>query len=166
MKKVLFALSFAILALFGKANAQLSVNINIGNQPQWGPSGYNATDAPYYYLPSINCYYDVARSLFIVPSGNRWKSYKSLPGRYKNVNLYNTYKVVVNRKGSPYRNNVDDRRKYAQYQKVNNQQNIRDWKSNSNQNNNRGNNNGRKDDGNRNGGNPGNDHRGNNGRGR
>lgn len=128
MKKILFALSFGLLAFVSGTKAQVNVNINIGNQPQWGPSGYNVSDAPFYYIPSINAYYDVTRSLFIILNGNRWNYVRQLPARYRNFDLYNNYKVVVNRQ-RPYLNNASDRRNYAQYRNVRTQQNIRDWRS-------------------------------------
>ena len=73
--------------------AQVSVNVNIGNPPAWGPAGYNAVN--YYYLPDIEAYYDVPASQFIYLNGNTWTRSRNLPGHYKNYNLYNGYKVVL-----------------------------------------------------------------------
>lgn len=82
--------------LVQQANAQVkvSVNVNLGQQPVWGPTGYDHAD--YYYLPDIDCYYDVSRKQFIYNSGNRWVYAGQLPARYRSYNLYNSYKVVVN----------------------------------------------------------------------
>lgn len=124
MKKIMIALFlFAGTIASQEAKAQISVNINIGNQPAWGPTGYDHVD--YYYLPDANCYYDVARSQFIYLNGNRWMYGHSLPSRYRGVNLYNTYKVVVNRP-NPFRNNQSDIRQYARYKGTRNQPVIRD----------------------------------------
>ncbi|NEW80494.1 MAG: hypothetical protein GZ086_13950, partial [Gelidibacter sp.] len=89
------ALKYTILgiALFFASGmqAQISVNLNVGSPPQWGPSGYS--DARYYYLPDVHSYYDVQTSRFIYYSGNSWVHRKSLPNQYRNYDLYNGYKV-------------------------------------------------------------------------
>ena len=93
-------MTIALLAsgcfLLQQANAQVKVNLNVnlGQQPVWGPTGYDHAD--YYYLPDIDCYYDVNRSQFIYNSGNRWVYASRLPAQYRNYDLYNSYKVVVN----------------------------------------------------------------------
>jgi hypothetical protein len=52
-----------ILLVSSSIQAQVSVNLNIGTAPAWGPSGYAA--AEYYYLPDVQAYYDVRASLFV-----------------------------------------------------------------------------------------------------
>lgn len=90
--KILF---FGLLLFFiaGSTQAQVSVQINLGNPPQWGPSGYS--DVRYYYLPDVEAYYDVHSSMFIYQNGNAWIHRSSLPGRYRDYDLYNGYKVVM-----------------------------------------------------------------------
>ncbi|MCY1497679.1 hypothetical protein D3C87_68330 [compost metagenome] len=73
--------------------AQVSVNVNIGSRPDWGPVGY--TEANYYYLPDIEAYYDVRASNFIYISNGNWIRGRYLPARYRNYDLYNGYKVVL-----------------------------------------------------------------------
>jgi hypothetical protein len=124
MKKLMIALFLVTGMVATKAaNAQVSVNINIGNQPAWGPTGYDYVN--FYYLPEINCYYDVMRGQFIYLSGSRWIYTRSLPSRYRSYNLYNTYKVVVNQP-NPYRYNRNHMREYARYRGMRNQPVIRD----------------------------------------
>lgn len=124
MKKVIIALFLlAGIAAAPEAKAQVSININIGSQPAWGPTGFDHAD--YYYLPDVNCYYDVTRAQFIYQNGNNWIYGNSLPSRYRGVNLYNTYKVVVNRP-TPFRNNQNDIRMYSRYKGNHNQPVIRD----------------------------------------
>ncbi len=93
--------------------AQISVNVNIGTPPQWGPVGY--TEERYYYLPDVEAYYDVQTSSFIYYETNVWVHRTYLPRRYSNYDLYNGYKVViVNYKGnSPYDNFKGHKTKYA-----------------------------------------------------
>ena len=105
-----------------QAQAQLSINVNIGSQPLWGPVGYDHVD--YYYLPDIECYYHVPKRQFIYMDNARWIFSSSLPSRYRGYDLYNGYKVVVNSR-NPYRNFDRDRVAYARYRSVRGQQVIR-----------------------------------------
>ncbi len=95
MKKfiLLAALGIAV-ANYQPASAQVSVSINIGSQPQWGPRGYNYVD--YYYLPEVQSYYHVPTKRFIYLDRNNWVHRKSLPKIYRNYNLYQGRKIVVN----------------------------------------------------------------------
>lgn len=73
--------------------AQVSINVNIGTPPAWGPSGYSEME--YYYLPDIEAYYDVRASQFIYFGGGRWVRTTYLPRQYRNYDLYGGYKVVL-----------------------------------------------------------------------
>lgn len=74
--------------------AQVSVNVNIGSPPSWGPAGYANVD--YYYIPDVQAYYDIQASQFIYFGNGRWIRSRNLPGQYRNYDLYNGYKVVLN----------------------------------------------------------------------
>ncbi|RTZ05854.1 hypothetical protein [Flavobacterium sp. GSP6] len=50
-----------ILFASSTIHAQVSVNLNIGTAPSWGPIGY--AEAEYYYLPDVEAYYDVRAGL-------------------------------------------------------------------------------------------------------
>lgn len=95
MRKLLLlaAIGFITLAA-APARAQVSLSINIGSQPQWGPRGYNHVD--YYYLPDVESYYYVPTRQFVYLSGNRWIHARSLPSRYRGYDLYGGRKVVIN----------------------------------------------------------------------
>ena len=115
MKKlIVLAVLFFSVAAYQRANAQLrvNVNLNIGNQPDWGPTGYDYVD--YYYMPDMDVYYNVPQHLFIYPEGGRWVYTRALPPRYNGYNLYNSYKVVVN-KPRPYLHPDVYRREYGRY---------------------------------------------------
>jgi len=110
MKKfILLAMLGSALAIYQPAKAQVSVNINIGAQPQWGPRGYNYVD--YYYLPDIQSYYHVPSRQFIYLERNQWVQRRNLPIRYRNYNLYSGRKVVINRPRPYLKHNVH----YANY---------------------------------------------------
>lgn len=140
MKKVMIALFlFTGLAFGQQANAQISVNINIGSQPAWGPSGYNHAD--FYYIPSINSYYDINRAQFVYLEGNRWIYGRQLPPRYRNFDLYRSYKVVMNQR-EPFRYNRNHMAQYGRYRNYYNQPMNRDQRYYANNGNGRNGNNG------------------------
>lgn len=92
--------------------SQVSVNVNLGMQPAWGPVGYSSVD--YYYLPDIYTYYDVRNTQFIYLSNGAWIRSSYLPRQYRGYNLNSGYKVVMNNyHGSrPYYNYKYDKVKY------------------------------------------------------
>jgi hypothetical protein len=105
--------------------AQVSVNLNfnIDRQPVWGPTGYDYVQ--YYYLPDIEVYYSISQHMFFYYDGGRWIGRSRLPSRYRNYDLYNSYKVVVN-EPRPYRNHQTFRDQYSSYKGRHDQQVIRD----------------------------------------
>lgn len=111
---LLFSLLFLTITTFNNIEAQVrvNVNINIGSQPNWGPTGYDYVD--YYYLPDIETYYYVPTRQFIYLSGGNWVFATSLPARYRSYNLYTGYKVVVNQPKA-YLYYPSHKVKYAKY---------------------------------------------------
>ena len=81
-------------AIYQPAKAQVSLQINIGSQPNWGPRGYDHVD--YYYLPEVESYYYVPTKQFVYLERNKWVHRKSLPARYRNYDLYQGRKIVIN----------------------------------------------------------------------
>lgn len=108
------------------ANAQVSVSINIGTQPVWGPVGYDHVD--YYYLPDADVYYYVPEKVYIYKNGNNWSRSRSLPSRYKNIDLYQAHKVVINNVDKPYLNHAKYQQEYAGFKGKHDQTPIRDSK--------------------------------------
>jgi len=95
MKKlILMVLVASAAAIYQPAKAQVSLQINIGLQPNWGPRGYDHVD--YYYLPEVESYYYVPTRQFVYLERNRWVHRKSLPSRYRNYDLYGGRKIVIN----------------------------------------------------------------------
>jgi len=125
MKKLIFIMMFipAGLLITNHLQAQVSVSVNIGNQPAWAPQGYD--DAQYYYLPDLDMYYDVPAHQFIYLSNRRWVRTAVLPPAYRHYDLYKIHKVVVNEK-NPYKYHDRDKQQYAQYRGKFDQQPIRD----------------------------------------
>ncbi|MFD1770039.1 hypothetical protein [Sphingobacterium suaedae] len=124
MKRLLYAaILVGFLGIAKPAEAQVSVSINIGAQPLWGPVGYDYVR--YYYMPEIDVYYDVSHRRYTYYHGNRWITRSSLPNRYRHVDMYRTYKVVLNH-DHPWRNHRHVRRQYSRYAHNHSQRIIRD----------------------------------------
>ncbi|MCL4547094.1 MAG: hypothetical protein M1495_00815 [Bacteroidetes bacterium] len=122
-----FFVLIVALCLASTSNAQVSVrlNFNLDSQPAWGPTGYDY--AEFYYLPDIDVYYYVPRHRFYYNQGGRWRFSSQLPSRYRNYDLYNSYKIVVNER-EPWRNHENYREKYSSYKGRHDQLPIRDSK--------------------------------------
>jgi hypothetical protein len=129
MKRIVLAVIIGVASFSSiKANAQVSLNINIGSQPNWGPAGYNHVD--YYYLPDVDSYYNVSTQQYVYQVNRQWVFRKTLPARYSGYNLYNGYKVVMNTP-KPYLNHAQNIKQYSRYKNYNGKQgNIRDSKDN------------------------------------
>lgn len=107
-------LTFATIAFVNTSNAQVKVgmNINIADQPEWGPAGYNY--AEYYYMPDIETYYYVPKKQFVYFSDNRWVFSNALPPAYSGYNLYSGYKAVF-KTHDAYKQFNEHKAKYVRY---------------------------------------------------
>jgi hypothetical protein len=124
MKKLKLIALGIFLFVSSLIQAQVSVNVNIGTPPAWGPVGYS--NVKYYYLPDVQAYYDIPASQFIYVKNGKWYRSRYLPGNYRNYNLYNGYKVVLNdyRGSYPYYNFNSHKVKYYKGYKGKPQQSI------------------------------------------
>lgn len=124
MKKLKLIALGTFLIVASLMQAQVSVNVNIGTPPAWGPVGYS--NVKYYYLPDVQAYYDIPAGQFIYVKNGKWFRSRNLPGNYKNYNLYNGYKVVLNdyRGSYPYYNYTTHKTKYYKGYKGNPQKTI------------------------------------------
>ncbi|WP_158795984.1 hypothetical protein [Pedobacter sp. L105] len=127
MKKLILAAIFGVASLSSlNTKAQISLSINIGSQPAWGPTGYDHVD--YYYLPDVDAYYYVPTSQYIYLVNGQWAWRSSLPSQYSGYDPYNSYKVVVNRP-KPYLSHQRDIQQYAKFKNYHGKQgSIRDSK--------------------------------------
>lgn len=113
----IFLILMSVFALKPSA-AQVNISFNIGSQPQWGPANNDYVE--YYYLPEADVYYNVPTSQFVYLNRGKWISVSSLPTSYR-VDLYRTYKVVINEK-RPYMNHNMYKAKYGKYKHSYNKQ--------------------------------------------
>ncbi|MDB5019928.1 MAG: hypothetical protein JWQ28_1055 [Pedobacter sp.] len=119
---VILASSFIYKA--ADAQVRVNLNVNLGSQPQWGPSGYDHVD--YYYMPDLDMYYNVPNRTYTYNQGNRWVTVNSVPAHYRNYDFYRGYKVVVNEQ-NPWNHNDNYRTRYASYKGNRDQVNLRDY---------------------------------------
>ncbi len=94
MKALKLIIVGILFFLVSSSHAQVSVSVNFGSPPLWGPVGY--TDVSYYYLPDVEAYFDIRANMFIYLDGGAWIHRSYLPSRYSNYDLYGGYKVVMN----------------------------------------------------------------------
>jgi hypothetical protein len=108
----LIVTAIILLATIQVTQAQVSVNVNIGTPPAWGPAGYSAVE--YYYIPDVQAYYDVRATQFIYFGNGRWNRSRNLPNQYRNYDLYSGYKVVLSdyHGSRPYANFKNHKVKY------------------------------------------------------
>lgn len=126
MNKIILTAAIFISCLFlnsAKAQIHVSLGINIGAQPEWGPVGYDHAD--YYYMPDIGVYYDVPAHQYVYFNNNAWVRGPYLPARYQNYDVYHSYKVVINQP-RPWVHDADYRVRYAAYRGRHDQAVIRD----------------------------------------
>jgi hypothetical protein len=123
MKKLNILFTFLTLFLL-KASlcpAQVSLNVNINTQPLWGPVSYDFVE--YYYLPEYDIYYYAPKSQFVYFKGNKWFFSNSLPYQYRNINLYSTYKVVIN-EPKPYLRHDYYKNEYQHFKNEHSKQDV------------------------------------------
>ncbi|MDR1337199.1 MAG: hypothetical protein LBK22_10260 [Tannerella sp.] len=129
MKRIIVISGLAlVIGLFhacraGAQGVSVHVDINIDRQPAWGPTGYDY--AAFYYFPELNVYFDIDRALFYYLSGRKWVSGFYLPLAYHRYDLYQMYKVVLNREPNPWIHNRLHRRDYARFSQNHSQEVIR-----------------------------------------
>ncbi len=125
MKKILFMTMFVFTGLLyaNQTQAQVSVSINIGNQPAWAP--VDDFSAQYYYLPDMDIYYDVPVHQFVYLHNGRWTRSSVLPAAYRHFDLYKVHKVAINR-ADAYKYHKQDKAQYARFRGKDDQQPIRD----------------------------------------
>jgi hypothetical protein len=113
MKTLKFFIAGMVLVIASAVQAQVSVSVNMGSPPPWGPVGY--TEVRYYYLPDVEAYYDIQSSMFIYYVRGAWVQRAYLPRRYRNYDLYGGYKVVMTdyRGDAPYTHFKEYKMKYA-----------------------------------------------------
>lgn len=126
MKKLIYTIAFLGAVLFVvPSSAQINIQINIGSQPQWGPSGYDY--ARYYYMPEYDMYYDVQLGRYAYMDRHGWVLTPILPARFARVDLYRTHKVVIN-DHQPWLMHKKYHKKYRHYALHKKQINIREYK--------------------------------------
>ena len=102
MKAIKLSIIGILLFWATATKAQVSINVNIGTPPAWGPVGYD--DVAYYFLPDIQIYFDIRKAEYIYFGNGRWIRSRRLPSHCRNYDLYHGYKVPLTdyRGNTPY----------------------------------------------------------------
>ena len=124
-----------LISLASSMQAQVSIRINIGTPPPWGPPVQ--ADVRYYYLPDVDAYYDINTSLFVFSNNGNWIHRRDLPGRFRYYDLFRGHKVVVHdyRGNAPYSHcnyhkNRDKNPNYERMMERTGRANHRDFENN------------------------------------
>jgi len=115
MKKFLLTTMMVTAFLFNtetKAQFRVNLNVNIGGRPGWGIPGNYAGN--YYYLPEIDCYYDIHQRQFIYFDGGRWLFASELPYQFRDYDLFRGFKVAIN-ESKPYLHHQVYQERYSRY---------------------------------------------------
>ncbi len=108
MKLSRFLLAAVALIAFNTMNAQVKTTVTL---PDWGVAGFD--NAKYYYIPDIEAYYDLKSGQYVYLNDGKWMRSKTLPVIYKDYDLYDGYKVVIEDEAEPFNNFEAMRVKYA-----------------------------------------------------
>ena len=64
------------------------------DNPEWAPPYYQGVR--YYYLPDIECYYDLSLRQFIYLDNGYWRYSRVVPSIYAGFNLYDCFSIALN----------------------------------------------------------------------
>ena len=67
-----------------------------GTPPPWAPNNDNFGQVNYYYLPDIECYYDLRNREFVYIEDGSWRFSASLPSIFASFDLNNCFVVKLN----------------------------------------------------------------------
>ncbi|MGA1977997.1 MAG: hypothetical protein ABSG89_09115 [Bacteroidales bacterium] len=93
-----FAVTFIFFMVISSCAAysqRIEVGINIA-PPVWAPAYQNVNAVRYYYLPDIECYYDVWNHEFVYLEDGNWMFGATLPPAYAWFNLNTAFIVMLN----------------------------------------------------------------------
>jgi len=95
-----FALLFFTLSKYSHAQGvvtQIYVQPAVVTPPDWAPPYDNPAGVQYYYIPDIECYYDVWNHEFVYMENGRWLFSPVLPAMYASYDLLHGHVVVLDR---------------------------------------------------------------------
>ena len=95
-KKISIVIAFAV-SIYGLSGCGTPSYVSLGVQytnPGWAPPYYNGVR--YYYLPDIECYYDLSDQEFVYLNNSQWLFSPVLPSIYGSYDLYNGFVIALN----------------------------------------------------------------------
>ncbi len=95
--------------------------------PVWAPPYNNVEKVQYYYLPDIECYYDVLNHEYVYRVENNWLFANTLPSSYDWYDLNNAFAIVIDvRVNEPWRHSEYYTVHYPRYYYRSRYKNYRD----------------------------------------
>ena len=81
--------------------------------PDWAPANGYRDQTRHIYFPQQNIYYDLQKEVYMYDDGGLWFVIKSVPEKYKNINLRKSPQVqLFLNTDAPYTENETHRTKY------------------------------------------------------
>ena len=81
--------------------------------PYWAPANGYRDQTRHIYFPQQNIYYDLQKEVYMYDDGGLWFVIKSVPEKYKNINLRKSPQVqLFLNTDAPYTENETHRTKY------------------------------------------------------
>lgn len=99
MKKIIYSLSiitFLAILMAGCYSSSPATSGNTYARPDWALA--YEPGVRYYYFPDIETYYDVTTGNFVYFNHGQWLYSSNLPPAYRGYDLYNGYRVVLDRR--------------------------------------------------------------------
>jgi hypothetical protein len=100
MKKVHFLILTVVMLFVAKSNAQLSVNISLGNQPHQHNDYYYDDNVDYYFLPEIQAYFDNRTGVYVYFNAGSWVRSRYLPDYCRNYDINRGERIPISYKGN------------------------------------------------------------------
>ncbi len=94
LKSIIITLLFA--GMFTSCGTMVAVSYDTYTPPAWAPPYDDVSSVHYYYFPDYDMYYDVWGDQFWYNDNGAWEPSAAVP--YPNVDLYNSYIVLINKK--------------------------------------------------------------------
>ncbi|MFK7114245.1 hypothetical protein V3468_07310 [Flavobacterium oreochromis] len=99
MKKLSFIIGFFLVLLNLRTSAQVSVNLNIDNRPNWC-TNYSEDRVQYVYLPELECYYDNFDQVYVYLGPRGWCRSNYLPDYCRGYDIQRAPRVVIDYRGN------------------------------------------------------------------
>ncbi|AMA48442.1 MULTISPECIES: hypothetical protein [Flavobacterium] len=99
MKKLSFIIGVFLVILNFQISAQVSVNLNIAEHPNWC-TNYSENQIQYVYLPELECYYDNFNQTYIYLGPRGWCRSSTIPDYCREYDIQRAPRVIIDYRGN------------------------------------------------------------------